>query len=284
MRDVVATARRHGLAVGAVGATRGFADLARSAGLRRIYLGDEAILDAGPMDLAGGEMKSLRKAVNRISRNGFEAEVHAVGELGPALIGELESLSARWREGKVERGFSMAHDRLADDLLGDACVVLARDESGRVRGFLHFVPVYGRPAMSLALMRRDRETPNGLIDFLVVEAARLLGERDIAELSLNFAVLARWMREPANAVERAAARLLRVGDRWFQLERLLRFNAKFRPRWQPRYLLFAGPLQLPRVTLATLWAEGHLPEPRLPRRTARAETAGLPAATLINVP
>jgi lysylphosphatidylglycerol synthetase-like protein (DUF2156 family) len=29
-----------------------------------------------------------------------------------------------------------------------------------MRGFIHFVPSYGRPAMSLSLMRRDRETPN----------------------------------------------------------------------------------------------------------------------------
>jgi lysyl-tRNA synthetase class 2 len=56
---------------------------------------------------------------------------------------------------------------------------------------------------------------------------------------------------------------LRVGDRWFQLERLLRFNAKFHPRWQPRYLLFAGAAQLPRVALGALWAEGQLPAPRL---------------------
>jgi lysyl-tRNA synthetase class 2 len=59
--------------------------------------------------------------------------------------------------------------------------------------------------------------------------------------------------------------MLRVADRWFQLERLLRFNAKFRPRWQPRHLLFAGPAGLPRVALAALAAEGYLPAARANR-------------------
>ena len=163
----------------------------------------------------------------------------------------------------------MAHDTLDDDLLRDATVVLARDGEGRVRAFLHFVPVFGRRAVSLAFMRRDRDTPNGVIDFLVVEAARLLGERGIDELSLNFAAFGRWLREPANALERSIARGLRVADRWFQLERLLRFNAKFDPSWRPRYLLFAGPAQLPRVALGALWAEGQLPAPRMPRRRTR---------------
>jgi lysyl-tRNA synthetase class 2 len=259
--DLVAFARRHGLALGAVGASREFADQARRIGLRRLYLGNEAILGAGPMDLSGAAAKTLRKAVNRVARHGYTAELRAAGELDDALLAELDGLSERWRDGTPERGFSMAHDALDDELLRDASVVLARDAAGRVRGFLHFVPVSGGRAVSLASMRRDRDTPNGLTEFLVVEAARLLGERGIGELSLNFAAFGRWLREPANARERAAAGVLRVADRWFQLERLLRFNARFRPRWQPRHLLFAGPAGLPRVAVAALRAEGYLPAP-----------------------
>ena len=67
-------------------------------------------------------------------------------------------------------------------------------------------------------------------------------------------------------IDRVAGRLLSVGDTWFQIERLLHFNAKFQPRWQPRYVLFGGAAQLPRVALGALWAEGQLPAPRL--RTA----------------
>jgi lysyl-tRNA synthetase class 2 len=275
--EVVAFAHRHGLALGAVGASGEFAQLARRVGLRRVYLGDEALLPGGPMDLSGGAMKSLRKAVNRVERNGFTAQLRAVGELDATVVADLDGLSARWRDGAAERGFSMAHDTLVDDLLSDASVVIARDAEGRVRAFLHFVPVFGRPAVSLAFMRRDRDTPNGMTEFLIVEAARLLGERGIEELSLNFAAFGRWLRAPASAPERVLARLLRVTDRWFQVERLLRFNAKFHPRWQPRYILFAGAGQLPRIVLGTLWAEGHLPVPRLPRLGSRGRRGTVPA-------
>lgn len=113
-------------------------------------------------------------------------------------------------------------------------------------------------------MRRERDTPNGLTEFLVVEAARLLAERGVEEFSLNFAASGRWLRDPANHVERALAVVLRRADRYFQVERLLHFNEKFGPRWQPRYLLFERPTQLPRIALASLWAEGQLPRPALP--------------------
>jgi lysyl-tRNA synthetase class 2 len=187
-----------------------------------------------------------------------------VSDLDAATLQELETVSERWRDGEKERGFSMAHDTLSDRLLPDALVLLARDADGAVRGFLHFVPVFGRSAVSLAFMRRERDTPNGVMDFLVVEAARLLGERGVEEFSLNFVAFGRWLREPANVAERVLARIVVIGDRWFQVERLLRFTQKFDPRWQPRYLLFEKASALPRTALAAMWAEGQLLKPTLP--------------------
>jgi lysyl-tRNA synthetase class 2 len=174
---------------------------------------------------------------------------------------ELERVSECWRGGAPERGFSMAHDTLVDELLPDALVLIARDGDGRIRGFLHFMPVYGQPLASLGFMRRERDTPNGLTEFMVVEAASQLGELGIEEFSLNFSAHGRWLRAPENGVERALAAILRIADRWFQVERLLRFNAKFEPRWQPRYLLFERAAHLPRVAFAAMVVEGQLPSP-----------------------
>ncbi|MEP6952708.1 MAG: phosphatidylglycerol lysyltransferase domain-containing protein [Solirubrobacteraceae bacterium] len=275
LAEVLPDARRQGLAVGVVGASEDFARAARAHGLHRVYLGDEAILRTGAMELSGGRRKSLRKAVNRVARNGYAAELHVMGDLDSAGLAELRGVSDRWLDGSPDRGFSMAHDALADELVPEALVVVARDADGAARGFLHFMPVFGRPVVSLGFMRRDRDTPNGVNDFLVVEAARLLAERGVEEFSLNFAAFGRWLREPANALERGLGRVLRVGDRWFQIERLHSFNAKFDPRWQPRYLLFEHPSQLPKVALAAMFAEGQLPRPSEPAPRRRPT---LPAA------
>jgi lysyl-tRNA synthetase class 2 len=266
-----AEARAHGLAFGVVGASERCAEAGRALGLRRLYLGDEAMIATGPMDLAGGRRKSLRKAVNRVARD-YTAQLCRAGDLDPATVAQLRDVDAAWRAGAPDRGFSMAADALADELLPDALVVLARHRDGGVGGFLHFVPVFGRPQASLGRMCRDRATPNGLTEFLVVRAAELLAAEGITEFSLNFAAFGRWLRAPANPAERVLARLLRVGDRWFQIERLEHFTAKFDPRWQPRYLLFDGALTMPRVALAALAVEGHLPAPR------RAPAVDLPLA------
>jgi lysyl-tRNA synthetase class 2 len=145
-------------------------------------------------------------------------------------------------------------------------VLVTRDGDDGVRGFLHFVPTYQRSAVSLGFMRRDRDTPNGLTEFMVVRAVQLLAERGIEEVSLNFAAMARVLLTPAGRGQRLFARVLALFNPYFQIESLYRFNAKFLPRWEPRYLLYEGAFGLPRAALATLWAEGQLPKLRRVRQ------------------
>ena len=172
------------------------------------------------------------------------------------------------RQGAPERGFSMALDSLRGHHRGDTLLLLARDQEGAVRGVLHFVPCYGRATVSLSFMRRDPATPNGLMEFMVVQAIELLRERAITELSLNFAAFAKWLHSPQKRAERALGRVVALGNPFFQIESLYRFNAKFFPRWEPRYLVYEGTFGLPRAGIAALWAEGQLWKPALGRSQA----------------
>jgi len=248
----------HGLRIAVVGASEALVALWRQAGLHALYIGDEAIVQTRTFSLEGRAIRKVRQSVTRLGKAGYVSEARMLGDLSANDLAELERVSARWREGAPERGFAMAMDALTSEQCGESVVVLARDGGGIVRGFLHFVPSYGRAAMSLSFMRRDRDTPNGLTEFLVVRAIELLRERGVDELSLNFAAFGRLLERPGGTVERAVSRLLALGDRFFQIESLYRFTAKFSPRWEPRYLVFEGVLGFPRAGLAAMSAEGLL--------------------------
>ena len=169
----------------------------------------------------------------------------------------------------------MAMDSIQGEHTQGTVVIVARDAAGRACAFLHFVPSYGRRAMSLSFMRREQELPNGLMEYLVVRTVELLREEGVEELSLNFAAFGRFLRAPTGRRERALGRLLKIGDRRFQIESLYRFNAKFFPRWAPRYFMFEGFLAFPRAALAVLWAEGQIPKPTI--RAGRRKLASRPA-------
>ena len=265
LADLKGFAGARGLKLAAVGASERLLPLWERLGLRTMYLGDEAIIEVGEFSLEGRPIRKVRQSVSRLRKAGYAAELHRVSELAPAVAAEVEQVLERGREGAPERGFSMAMDSLRGDHGQDTLVVLARDEEHAVRGVLHFVPCFGRAAMSLSFMRRDPRTPNGLTEFMVVSAVELLRERGVDEMSLNFAAFARWIHSPERPAERAVGRRIALGNRFFQIESLYRFNAKFFPRWQPRYLVYQGALGLPRASLAAMWAEGQLPKPELPR-------------------
>jgi lysyl-tRNA synthetase class 2 len=237
--------------------------------MRAIYLGDEAILDLADWSLQGRAVRIARQSWNRARRAGYTCEIAHASDLDQATVAALEAISRRWRGEAVERGFSMALGRLFDQRDPAVVVVAGRDGHGRLRGFLHFVP-WGRDGASLNAMRREPDAPAILNDFLIVEAALRLPELGIRRLSLNFsflrAVLEAGDRRDAPLVLRLQWRLLRRLSGPFQIESLYRFNRKFRPAWQPRYLAVEALEDLPRVAMAALRAEGLM---ALPSRSAR---------------
>ncbi len=266
--ELRAFAEVRGLKLGAVGASERLCQLYEELGLRTIYLGDEAVLELEHFSLEGRAIRKVRQSVTRLTKAGYTAELHDLAELDPATIEQVELVLERGREGAPERGFSMTMDSLQSQFSDETLVLLGRDGDGAIRGALHFVPCYGRPTVSLSFMRRDPETPNGLTEFLVVKAAELLRERGVEELSLNFAAFARYMHSPSKPSERLLGRIAALCNPFFQIESLYRFNAKFFPRWESRYLVYQGVLGLPRAGIAALWAEGQLPKPSLPSRAA----------------
>jgi lysyl-tRNA synthetase, class II len=253
------------------------------AGLHRIYLGDEAVLDLTSFDIEAKARQHARRGWHRGHRDGLRAEVRHSGDLDAGTTAELVALSDRWRAGASERGFSMSLGRLFDPRDRDSVVVIARDSGGKLIGFLNLVP-WDRDGASLDVMRRDKSAPSVINEFLIVEAARQLPSLGIVRLSLNFAFLRALITAAdlsgASMWARLQAAFLRRMSRWFQTESLYLFNQKFGPDWVPRYCAIQSMEDLPRVALAMGRAEGFVDSPlrlpwrRTPTGTPFAGTAG----------
>jgi lysyl-tRNA synthetase class 2 len=59
-------------------------------------------------------------------------------------------------------------------------------------------------------------------------------------------------------VLKAWRNLLVFLSRWFQIESLYKFNAKFSPIWEPRFFVYPGGRDAPRIAFAALEAEAFL--------------------------
>ncbi|MCL9759675.1 phosphatidylglycerol lysyltransferase domain-containing protein [Frankia sp. AiPa1] len=246
------------------------------AGLSALEFGDEAVVDTGTFSLEGRSMRNVRQAVNRVERAGYTVCARRVRDVDPADIAAVKAQARAWRGAQTERGFSMALGRLGDPADADCVLVLAYDgaegEPRRLRALLHFVP-WGQEGLSLDAMVRDREADNGLNEFLIVSTLRQAGELGIRRVSLNFAffrsALERGERLGAGPVIRGWRGLLMFLSRWFQIDSLYRFNAKFAPQWAPRFVCYPATAELPRIALAMLEAEAFLVWPQWRLRLTR---------------
>jgi lysyl-tRNA synthetase class 2 len=239
----------------------------RLSGFSALELGDEAVVEVETFSLDGRPMRNVRQMVKRIERAGYTTEIVRAGDVSEGERRRALIDAAAWRGTQTERGFSMALGRLMDPADPDCVFVVARQD-GIMRAFLQFVP-WGSDGMSLDLMRRDRNAESGVNELLIVEALRACPSLGIKQVSLNFAVfrstLERGERLGAGPLLRGWRRVLLFASRWFQIESLYRFNAKFQPTWVPRFIVYPGARDIPRIVVAALEAEAFLTWPSLRR-------------------
>ncbi|GAB2968068.1 phosphatidylglycerol lysyltransferase domain-containing protein [Nocardioides montaniterrae] len=261
-------ARDHGWTPAVLGAGQAAARAYQKAGLDVLELGDEAILHAPRFTLDGREMRGVRQAVSRCERSGLSTEVRRIRDIPDDQVAELQRLANHWRDGNVERGFSMALGRFGAAEDGDAVVVLARMNDEPV-GMLHFVP-WGKDGLSLELMRRNRTSPNGVIELMVASLMAEAPALGVEKVSLNFAVfrgvLARGEQLGAGPTARLGRAVLMGASKFWQIDSLYRSNDKYRPEWVPRYLVYPGAKDLAGIVTAVLQAEAFLPTPMWNRR------------------
>jgi lysyl-tRNA synthetase, class II len=254
-------AARHAWVPAVIGCSELGAEIwCREGGLTALELGDEAVVSVADFGLDGRAMRNVRQMVSRVAKKGYTAEIRRVADIPPAEVTRMVRQADSWRGSPTERGFSMALGRIGrpED---DQCVIATATLDGALRAMLHFVP-WGSDGLSLDLMRRDRSATPGLNDFLIVEAIKAAPALGVKRVSLNFAVfraaLERGERIGAGPVLRAWRGVLLFLSRWFQIESLYKFNAKFCPEWVPRFLVFPGTRDAVRIGLASLEAEAFL--------------------------
>ncbi|PCG81825.1 hypothetical protein CIB93_33265 [Streptomyces sp. WZ.A104] len=266
-------AREHGWIPAVMGASEEAGTVYSRHGLDALELGDEAIVETAEFTLDGRAMRTVRQAYNRVKRAGYEVTIRRHADIPEDQMADLVRRADDWRDGETERGFSMALGRLGDPADGQCVMLECRDAGeagapGELRAILSFVP-WGPHGLSLDLMRRDRDAENGLMEFMVIQLLQRSGEIGITQVSLNFAmfrsVFERGSRLGAGPVLRLWRSLLSFFSRWWQIESLYRANAKYRPIWEPRFMLFEKSADLARIALAAGRAEGFLEAPGLPK-------------------
>jgi lysylphosphatidylglycerol synthetase-like protein (DUF2156 family)/UDP-2,3-diacylglucosamine pyrophosphatase LpxH len=258
--DVMDMAQANNWQPSVLAASQSWLPVYRASGLVDHYIGDEAIVDAGRFSLKGKSMKSLRGAYNRIRKAGCTVQCFdSADDVPDELRTQLLELMTETRQGEAERGYSMTLSRIFDPRDQGLLLAVCFGPDGSPMAFNQYVPAAEVDGFSLDLMRRtnDPDAPNGLTDFVIIETLQWMAERGLRGLGLNFATMRAvvageagdgpWTHLERNVLHRFSETL--------QIESLWRFNQKYDPMWNPRYVVTGPFLPLARSSLAIARAE-----------------------------
>lgn len=226
-----------------------------------LEIGDEAIVLVEDFKIDTPQLKSVRQMGNKARKEGYATVTKKISELTAEERSKLARLAQEWRRGGDERGFSMALGRFCDLQDPDAVVTWAQ-VGDSYKALLQFVP-WGMDGLSLDLMRRSSDAVSGVNELLITSTIEYSRQNGIARISLNFAtfrsIFEKGERLGAGPITRFNHKVLILMSRFVQMESLYRFNAKFQPIWEPRYVLFPSIGHLGRIAIAILRIESFLP-------------------------
>lgn len=262
MEEFIREAERHAWIPAVYGCTEKAGEIwKRETECDALEIGDEAIVIVKDFNIETPQLKSVRQMSNKARKEGYVTETKKISELSPDERLKLSQLSQEWRRGGDERGFSMALGRFCDEEDGEAITTWAK-RGDEYTGLLQFVP-WGGDGLSLDLMRRAKDAVSGVNELLISSTIEYARDNGINRISLNFAtfrsIFEKGERLGAGPITRFNHKVLILLSRFVQMESLYRFNAKFQPMWEPRYILFPSIGHLGRVAIAILRIESFLP-------------------------
>ncbi|MCT0230710.1 DUF2156 domain-containing protein [Synechococcus sp. CS-1324] len=230
-------------------------ELFASLGFSSLKIGEEALVDLSSFSTSGKAGSDFRTASNRLNKLGHRFDVLAPPH-PPGLLRELKSISDEWLRlmHGAEKRFSVGW--FEEAYLQRCPVMAARDSSGRITAFATVVPDCPVDEISIDLMRHRQEMVPGTMDALFVFLFHHYKDQGVERFSLGLSALSGvGERSSSPRIERAIHYLSSHMDQFYGFEGLRAYKAKFKPRWEPRYLVFAGYANLMATVVALIRAD-----------------------------
>ncbi|HWR17646.1 MAG TPA: phosphatidylglycerol lysyltransferase domain-containing protein [Terriglobales bacterium] len=222
----------------------------RAAGLKRLKIGDDAIVRLVDYSLDGKSKKEFRYKVRQLETMGISFKMYP-SPVPPRIVAELKDVSDEWLQipGRRERTFTLG--AFEENYIASTPVFVAEDSGGKILAFVNLTTLPNMKEASIDLMRRRTDAPNGVMEYLFVKLFLWARDQGYEKFNLGMAPMSGFNeREEARPEERAIHSFFQQLNFVFSFRGLRQYKAKFATSWEPRYLIYSQVTDLPKVALA----------------------------------
>ncbi len=213
---------------------------------------EETVLRPQTWSTTGKKWQDVRSSVNRAKREGTRSLWSTYRALPYALSIQITRMSEEWVSEKElpEMGFTLGGlEELKDP---EVMLMLAIDKDEQVQGVTSWLPSYLNGEVigwTLDFMRRNTDGPNGIMEFLIAEAAEQMRDSGIQSMSLSAAPLARTISggKDDTATDRLLTYLSNSLEPVYGFKSLFAFKRKFQPEFHPILMAYPDNAALPAI-------------------------------------
>lgn len=217
-------------------------------GKKRLFLGQEGVVDLTDFSLEGGSRKSIRNALKKVAEQGFHSKVYTA-PIKDGLLQKLKSVSDEWLVETEREEIVFSQGMFIWDELKNQTIITIENEEEKIVAFLNVIPDYVKGEGTYDLIRKTADAPNGIIDFIMVALFNHLKEQNYTAVNLGFAPLS-GLITPHNFTERSMKFAYEKIRSFSHYKGLRASKEKFSPEWHNKYLIYDQDydlLQVPNV-------------------------------------
>jgi phosphatidylglycerol lysyltransferase len=219
-----------------------------SLGKKKLFLGQEGVVDLTTFTLEGGSRKSIRNALKKVSDQGFAIKIYE-SPVADGILQKLKSVSDDWLRDTEREEIVFSQGIFIWEELKQQTVITVENSEGKIVAFLNVIPSYVKGESTYDLIRKTADAPNGVIDFIMVALFNYAKAAGFTTLNLGFAPLS-GLTTPHNFPERSMKFAYEKIRSFSHYKGLRSSKEKFSPIWYDKYLIYDHDydlLQVPNV-------------------------------------
>ncbi len=203
---------------------------------KNLFLGQEGIVNLMTFKLEGGSKKSLRNAINKVLEQGYKSTIHTP-PVKDGIIQKIKSVSDEWLSDQGRKEIIFSQGMFIWEDLKQQTIITVENAEEKVIAFLNIIPDYVKGEATYDLIRKTKDAPNGVIDFILIEMFNYLKCRNSSFINLGFAPIS-GLDDPHTFPERSMKFAYEKIKSFSHYKGLREYKEKFDPVWYNKYLIY----------------------------------------------
>ncbi|MFW7433601.1 phosphatidylglycerol lysyltransferase domain-containing protein [Vagococcus carniphilus] len=196
-------------------------------------LGEEGELDVTTFKTSGNKGKVFRQLLNKQEQEELSFQIEPST---PELLKEIKPVSDEWLGIRKEMTFSLGN--FDEDYLLKQDIATLRDKNNRVIAFASMMPAYVDGKISVDLIRWKEHPSIQMMDLLYLDLILWAKENGYAIFNLGMASLSSTFEKSNGLLGTVTTSIYHNSSSLYSFKGLRNYKNKYKPNWQPRYLVY----------------------------------------------